>query len=112
MRFVQVTVTNETRGYTIDQDVYPLDGSTPWGGEDATLGDLFRQAQREGAGQCKSRVYRDICTPQAEPIGYFFISRQPCDSDDGSTYIRGVWVVVAEGKRRPVRPRPASEGSP
>lgn len=108
MRAVLVTVTNETEGYMIDSEIFALDGSTDWGDDSATLGDIFRQAQHDGAGRCRSRVYKHLCTPAAEHNGYFFVSRQPCDTDDGRTYLRGMWVLVANAKRRRSRHMPAS----
>lgn len=98
MRAVRLIYTNESEGHTIGDEIVPLDGATLWGDDSATLADVYREALREKLGRCASKVYRDICTAQAEHIGYFFVSRQRYEDarDPSDTYLRGVWVIVGE----------------
>lgn len=95
MRAVKLIFTNESQGYTFGDEILPLDDSTTFGGEQATLADIYREAQRQGYGRCTSKVFKDICTGGAEHIGYFFVSRQQYEDCD-DTYKRGVWVIVGE----------------
>lgn len=93
MRGVKLIFTNESRGHMIGEEFIKLADSTL--GEDATLGDIYRMAQREGFGRCQSKVYQDIATAGAKHVGYFFVSRQQYE-DSHEPYTRGVWVMVGE----------------
>lgn len=95
MRAVKLIYTNESRGYCIGEEIIKLDDATLWGDEDVSLGDIYREAIREGLGRCESKVWKDIGTGNAKHIGYFFKSTQRYE-DTGEPYKRGVWVVVGE----------------
>lgn len=95
MSSLHIVTVHHTGGYTLSRQILPLDGSTPWGGPEISMGQIFRQAQREGYRRCQSRVFRHLGTPLAEHVGYYFVGRHPTE-DGTDTFIRGVWVVVAD----------------
>lgn len=92
---VHTSLTDETRGYRFVEFTDEFDDS--W-----TTGELFRAMQKE-YGRCVSRVYVDTADGKAQPVGWYFESRQPYSDarKPSDTYIRGAWITVQHVERCP-----------
>lgn len=95
MRAIKLVYTNESLGHSFGDEIIALDDSSTFGDDDVSMGDIYREAIRQGYGRCTSKVWQDICTGGTKHIGWFFVSRQRYE-DTGGIYLRGVWVIVGE----------------
>jgi hypothetical protein len=92
MRAIEVTLTNEDKGYQFGHYVEPL--ADTYMGEDATPGELYR-AMRSEYGRCTGKVYVDRSEGGPKTIGWYFVKRDRYE-DTGESYLRGAWVIVGE----------------
>lgn len=92
---VNITLTNEDKGYQFSDWTDWLDQNDPLLTDDGTpnMGSIYRQAQRE-YGRCTSSVYVDR---EGGPVkvGWYFISCEEYE-DTHDKYLRGAWVTVIQ----------------
>lgn len=82
---VQVTLTNEHRGYHFAEFSETVEGYT--------RGEIYRMMQRE-YGRCTSSVYVDT-DRGTKKTGWYFVSRQRYE-DTNEPYLRGAWITLRE----------------
>ena len=86
---VRETYINATKGHRFGDSGGWIDAHAD------TVGGAFRAARAE-FGRCVGKVYVDTTGGGAKQVGWVFQKRMRYDDDPKDSYLREVWVEVAE----------------